>query len=570
MVLKHRLTCIGFLALSCTVVAQTPDAADSARVIPPMAERPLDISEGARIATTGFRVRGVTAHPELGISPEGVQQLADGLFALLASGEALSIEAAMQRADDKPTAPVAGLTVGQMQQVAERLAEHLRAAGLVLAQAYVPVQEVGVDGVVAIDVIEARLGKVVVEGAKRMPTALIAASANSLKDAPLTREHIESALISAQTLPGTAVLGTFRPGENSGETDLVLRVQNEERAEFRIGGDNYGTEFAGEYRLRGDAIFHNPSGFGDQLALTVVQAFEPADTLYGSVRYAIAPGTPQLRAHLRFERAAFVAENRSFAVLGVEGDNETYEAGLRWDVRRTRTLNLTTGLTAQARRADVRFRNIANFNLDDDALRIGALDVSAQRFDTRFKGVDFIDAAVRIGRDRADGFEVVSNDDRYEVVKLGYSRYQRLTDTQTLLLLTRGQITADVLPSLERFSLGGPDSVRAYPVSEILTDRGALATLEYRIGAPGFATKNSPFGGRPWGQVLQLMAFVDYAWGELTEFSEADEISGAGGGLMVSAPGNVNFKITGATPLGSLDPSDGDDFRLYSEFSVAF
>lgn len=559
----------GVLAFHGVLSAQDTATAPT-RVIPPLAERPLDISEGERIATTGFRVRGVNRHPDLGISPFSTQRLADGLYELIAGGEALSVDAALERAGEKRAPSVTGLTVGQMQLVAEQIAIYLRNAGLVLAQAYVPVQAVDVDGVVSIDVIEAKLGKVVVEGAKRMPPALIAASADDLLDAPLTRQRIESALLTAQTLPGTSVLGTFRPGANSGETDLVLRVQNEERYEFRIGGDNYGTEFAGEYRLRGDAVIHNPSGFGDQLALSVVQAFEPADTLFGSVRYSLVPGTPDLRVYLRAERAAFVAENRSFAVLGVEGDNETYEAGLRWDLRRTRTLNVSSGLSAQLRRAEVEFRNISNFKLDDDDLRVGQLDVTLQRFDTRFKGVDFVDAAFRYGRDTANDFEVVRNDERYQLFKLGYTRYQRLADTQTLLLLTRGQITSDVLPSLERFSLGGPDSVRAYPVSEILTDRGLFATLEYRVNAPGFASRPSPFRGVPWGQVLQLIAFGDYAWGELTEIDDDNEISGAGVGLLVTAPGNVSFKLTGATPLGSTDPSDDEDFRLYSEFSVAF
>jgi hemolysin activation/secretion protein len=547
-----------------SAAAQSP-----VRVIPPMAERPLDITEGDRIATTGFRVRGVTAVPELGISPASVQRLADGLYELIASDEPLSIDAALARAGERRAPSIAGLTVGQMQKVAEQIALHLRGAGLVLAQAYVPVQEVDVDGLITIDVMDAKLGKVVVEGAKRMPPSLIAASADPLQDGPLTKDRIESAMLSAQTLPGTAVLGTFRPGSNTGETDLVLKVQNEKTFEFRLGGDNYGTEFAGEYRARADAVVNNPSGFGDQLALTLLQAFHPTDTAFGSLRYSLNPGTPRTRVHLRAERAAFVADNQTFKVLGVEGDNETYEAGLRHDLRRTRTLTATSGLSLQARRADVKFKDISALKLDDDDLRVANLDFTAQRFDTRFKGVDFIDASVRFGRDQATDFEIVSNDERYHAVRLGYSRYQRLTDAQTLLLVARGQGSPDVLPSLERFSLGGPDSVRAYPVSEILSDRGILGSLEYRVGAPGFSTRPSPFRGTPWGQVLQFIAFYDYAWGELTAFEGSDEIHGVGGGLLFTGAG-VNFKLTGATPQGSIDPSDDDNFRVYSEISVTF
>lgn len=539
------------------------------RVIPPLAERPLDASEGEPIATTGFRVRGVTEHPDLGVSPESTQRLADGLFELISGGEALSIDAAMERAGEKRAAPVVGLTVGQMQRVSEQVAIYLRNAGLPLAQAYIPVQEVGVDGIVQIDVVEAKLGKVVVEGAKRMPPGLIAASARALKDSALTRDGIESAMLTAQTLPGTSVVGTFRPGESAGETDLVLKVQNEETFEFRFGGDNYGTEFAGEYRIRGDALVHNPIGIGDQLALSIVQAFSPADTTYGAASYSVPLGIPQVRAFARAEKAAFVASNQFAGVIDVEGDNDLIEGGLRWDALRSRTINLSGGMAYQVRRANVEFDDLP-IVLTDDLLKTVVLDLAMQRFDVRFKGVDFLEAAFRKGKDHADGFEVINNEDKFWVFDFGYSRYQRITDTQTLLLVTRGQLSNDFLSALERFSLGGPDSVRAYPVSEILVDRGLLASVEYRIAAPGFSQMASPFRGVPWGKILQFMVFFDYAAGELAEGDPGDEIHGAGGGLLITAPRNVTFKVTGATPTGSIDPSDGDDFRAYAEFSVAF
>ncbi|MGH8516954.1 MAG: ShlB/FhaC/HecB family hemolysin secretion/activation protein, partial [Panacagrimonas sp.] len=424
----------------------------------------------------------------------------------MASGEPLTINAAMERAGEKRAAPVVGLTVGQLQRVAEQVAIYLRNSGLPLAQAYIPVQEVGVDGIVTIDVVEAKIGKVVVEGAKRMPPRLIAASATPLMGSALTRNRIESAMLTAQTLPGTSVTGTFRPGENAGETDLVLKVQNEETFEFRFGADNYGTDLAGEYRVRGDALVHNPIGIGDQLALSVVQAFSPADTTYGAASYSLPLFIPQVRAYVRAEKAAFVASNQfKFPNLSVdvEGDNDLVEGGVRWDALRSRSINLSSGLAYQVRNADVEFDKLPVV-LTDDQLKTVVLDVSMQRFDARFKGVDFVEAAVRKGKDHAKGFEVINNDDKFFVFDFGYSRYQRITDTQTLLLVTRGQLSNDFLSALERFSMGGPDSVRAYPVSEILVDRGLLASIEYRIAAPGFAHAASPFRGVPWGKILQF------------------------------------------------------------------
>jgi hypothetical protein len=80
----------------------------------------------------------------------------------------------------------------------------------------------------------------------------------------------------------------------------------------------------------------------------------------------------------------------------------------------------------------------------------------------------------------------------------------------------------------------------------------------------------SPFRGVPWGKLLQFMVFYDYAYGKLARNDPGDEIHGVGGGLLLTAPHNITFKVTGATPTGSIDPSDGDDFRAYAEFSVAF
>lgn len=167
-------SCVALLVLTFSARAADEAPAPASanpplRVIPPLSDRPLDATEGDPIATTGFVVRGVSKHPELGISPFTAQRVADGLFELISSGEPLSVDVAMERAGEKRAASVIGLTVGQLQKVAEQVAIYLRTSGLPLAQAYIPVQEIGVDGVVAIDVIEAKLGKVVVEGNKRMP-----------------------------------------------------------------------------------------------------------------------------------------------------------------------------------------------------------------------------------------------------------------------------------------------------------------------------------------------------------------------------------------------------------------
>ena len=71
--------------------------------------------------------------------------------------------------------------------------------------------------------------------------------------------------------------------------------------------------------------------------------------------------------------------------------------------------------------------------------------------------------------------------------KIGY----HLTRDQTIAYLEstkrvsvygslRGQIAGDNLDSIEKFSLGGPGGVRAYPNGEAIGDSGTIASLELR------------------------------------------------------------------------------------------
>ena len=113
---------------------------------PPVINRPLDVDEGERIQVARFELRGYTDREELGISREELE-------ALLA-----------QKQSERPD----GFTVGHLQEVAVEVTRYYRSKGLILAQAFVPVQTVS-DGVVEIEVMEGRLGEVLTEGTEFLP-----------------------------------------------------------------------------------------------------------------------------------------------------------------------------------------------------------------------------------------------------------------------------------------------------------------------------------------------------------------------------------------------------------------
>ena len=73
---------------------------------------------------------------------------------------------------------------------------------------------------------------------------------------------------------------------------------------------------------------------------------------------------------------------------------------------------------------------------------------------------------------------------RYLKVQLGVSRLQVLPNRDYLYLSALGQYATHNLDSSEKFALGGPNGVRAYPSPESPTDSGAILTWEYRKSLP--------------------------------------------------------------------------------------
>src|SRR5262249_52569273 len=66
-----------------------------------------------------------------------------------------------------------------------------------------------------------------------------------------------------------------------------------------------------------------------------------------------------------------------------------------------------------------------------------------------------------------------------------YRRLQKITNQSTFLISVTGQTASKNLTSSEKFSLGGPDGVRSYPVGEGLGDSGYVMQAEYRYLVPG-------------------------------------------------------------------------------------
>jgi hemolysin activation/secretion protein len=534
----------------------SPPLARQGRNVPPVAERPLDPDSGPRVLVKGFVVDGVGDNPEAGVTQQTVNEAAHAAFMAFSSGQAEAL-----------------MTVGQVVRIADAVTTFYRGKGYVVARAFVPVQTIGADGIVHLQVLEGTISEVVVEGNKSYSANVLRRAARPLVGRTPVRDEVETALLYSQDYPGVRLFGTFRPGDASGETKLVLQVLDEEHFGFKFGADNYGSEFTGIYRVRGDVAWYNPVGLADRLDLTLLQSASPENTTYGSLRYTVPLGIRGLGMYVLGSQNAFQITEDPFTILQLKGSITTFEGGFEWKHGRSRFLNETLGLSYARKTSELEAVGGA-VKVSDDTINVAVLESSLEHVDTRFRGLNLATFRVRQGMGAELSGSSSTVDPNFTAYELRYSRLQALGETQFMLLRLRAQQVDSRLSPIEQFALAGPDAVRAYPVGEILRDVGRLASLEYRVQAPGFARAAGPFG-RQWGDLLQFSTFVDYAQGENAVFTStagkaSDDISGYGLGIQFGVQRSFQFLLQGAKPLGNRESVDGKEFRVYGELSVEF
>lgn len=526
--------------------------------LPPVSDR-ADVADPV-LRLRGFVVEGVGTHPDDGITPAAMQAIADARFAALAGGKA-----------------EAEVGFDQMQDVAEDITTAYREAGFIVSKAYLPAQSLGPDGRVRIEVLEGRLGKVIVQGAERYRPGVIAAPADPLRGRILHKRELDSALLYVRDLPGVSTSSVLQPGEGQGETDLVM-VAREADSPYRlsVGLSNHGTELTGRYRAQVGLAWDAPLGLGDAFSASYVHALDPQQSNQGALSYAIpVAAVPGLGASLSYARSEMEVRSGPFAALGISGPTEIAQVGAEWKFVNLEDLQMQAALRFARERSTL---EALGFQLSDHRFDVAEAAYLLRHVDRRFRGVSLLQASVRHALDdRSANPDLITplRDSDFWSLRLSFVRMQYLTHSQRLYLKLSGQYSDDVLVPMEQFALGGPDSVRAYPISDALGDRGYHVAIEYHVDAPGFGDKASPFGGRPWREVLQFEVFADHGRVSLASGSvgtPARTFDGAGAGLRFQLPGihGLDFRLAAAVPIGGGDASDGDDFRIWAKFGMTF
>lgn len=377
----------------------------------------------------------------------------------------------------------APISIKQINEAAAWVQRAYEAEGW-LARVVLPSQDL-TDGVVRMQVLEAKLGAVVLDGQTdpRMRPDIVQAVVSQplTTGSSLNTHRVNRGLLLADDLSGVSVTGQLKSGQAEGTTDVLVRTLNEPATMFDVALDNGNARSVGEWRAIGSALWLSPLGYGESYSAQTLKA-EGAEYLRLG---ASAPlGSSGLKGNVAVSHMDYkvVTKGNDGVVPNIKGRAQTLSADAAYPLIRSRSQNLY--LTAGVERRD--YGSFVD-NAQEKDYRVTAylVGLSGNHFDS-LGGAGSNAYSLSLISGRVKKLDPTSgNDDTtlgsYNKLRWALSRQQAVAKGVTFFASVQGQHTGSKpLDSSENMSLGGPSGVRAYPVGEASGPQGAVANIELR------------------------------------------------------------------------------------------
>jgi hemolysin activation/secretion protein len=438
------------------------------------------------------------------------------------------------------------LDLTQLEQVAFALAQRYREDGWVVS-AYLPTQDV-TQGEVLIQIEEAKLGSLRLsapEGLRgsqdqvqRYFDALLIAGQ------PLNADAVDRAQLLSNELLGLDVVASFKKGQGPGTTDVDVSLRDKPALATDVLADNAGARATGRARLNAMLEWRNPLIGSDTWSLAIMHTEGSDNVRLGA---AMPLGADGWRVGASVSKYQFHVIAPEFVALHVSGDVQNLGLEASYPLLRQRDRSLSLLFNADHKimnnRADGNM--ISNYRTN-----AGTVALQGRQLDAWLGGGStFGQLGLTAGRLNLNGSPTQAPDatgarteGAYTKLRSTLSRAQNLSTNWTLQLSHSAQWANKNLDSSEKLYIGGPDSVRAFPVSEAGGARGQVSSLELSWHLDGATTL---FGFYDHAKVF---VNVDNSYALAPDLNRIS-LEGAGLGAQWRADSGLLLKLTWARRL---------------------
>ncbi|MFQ4138728.1 ShlB/FhaC/HecB family hemolysin secretion/activation protein [Nodosilinea sp. PGN35] len=388
------------------------------------------------------------------------------------------------------------------------ITELYQSNGYVTSGAFLPTNQDLGSGVVQIQVIEGGVETIQVNGLGRLRQGYVRDRIALATQPPLQIAPIEDALRLLQIDPLLErVDAELTAGSRPGQNILILDVVEADPLSAAITLDNSQSSSIGSWQAEAQVQHRNVLGLGDAASLRYghTQGLDLYELRYGLPLNA-RDGTLQLR----YENARSRIVTPEFIDAGIRSRSQTLALSVRQPLSRSISQEFALGLAFDLRESRSFILNDIPFSFsvgpENGVAKVSALRFSQDWLARDLRRVVAARSQFSLGLGLFDATVNDSGTDGRFFAWLGQFQWvERVSPNLLLVSRVNAQLTPNSLLPLERFSVGGPDTVRGYGQNQIVTDNAVVGSVELRI--PLSATPNQ----------LVLVPFVDAGTGWNTQ-----------------------------------------------------
>jgi hemolysin activation/secretion protein len=392
---------------------------------------------------------------------------------------------------------------------------------------------------------------------------------------PVYLPRLQEDLLWLNRTPFRNTEASFRPGEQTGQTDLLLETRRSRAVQGYVGAGNTGSESTGWSRVFAGVQAGGPL-LGNGMAAYQV-TISPEDignrSDRGYLSHALQGSLPITARSEADLTVNWVQTHQAVDVFNLE---ETIaEAGIGY------RMALSDLMDANLPPSDVRLgiearRQVSVVDFDDIRVNSTAYNVyqavvgySVTNYGRR--GASQFEAAFRAS---PGGIDDANSDERMRLVtqgRMASARYAYLTATlrssrnltggDALSGLVRVQVTGDALPRTEQMGLGGQGGSRAYSYDDGASDRAAVVQAEYQF---------QPIALSARGPELRASAFFDAAWGDGAPGEDDPTLASVGVAATADLLKGLSLEATLGAALTDGPRTQAGDIRVVARILARF
>lgn len=414
------------------------------------------------------------------------------------------------------------------------------------AKAVLPPQKVS-QGVVQIKLVEARIGKVILENNASTKSGFIEDRV-ALRDGDLLSvDKLDADISRFNRINDVALRAEIRPGESFGTIDAVIRAQEPAQYQFSTFVDNAGSDSTGNNRMGLNFSDASLFGYRDPLAINGVFAEGSTD---GSVSYSFPLTSYDTRLGMSYDKSAIeIIDEGALANADIAGESTVTTLNLVQPFIVSPNTKVEAFFAVAHKESETTFSGNDIANIKVHAYTVGASVLYVDE-----------DGVWLVRNSFTDGHEL-EGDDAFNRYNGELTRMMRLDAGRSLTLRGAVQISGDdFLPSTEQFQVGGVATVRGYTEGLRIGDDGYYTSAE--LDFPLYTRWNDESSALFDNQVRGAL-FIDhgaafpYKGNSLSTDSE-DFLTAAGFGVVLGFDWGLTGRIDIGFPLAQRDDDSSD------------